>query len=44
MFEQAAKDKQSEANWQEKVDSQLRQLRKTVSHVKITCEASTMAE
>ncbi|CAF0931211.1 unnamed protein product [Adineta ricciae] len=44
VFEQAAKDKQSEANWQEKVDSQLRQLRKTVSHVKITCEASTMAE
>lgn len=44
VFEQAAKERQSDANQQEKVDSQLRLLRKTVSHVKVTCEALTTDE
>jgi hypothetical protein len=41
VFEQAVKEKHSDVNRQEKLDVQLRQLRKMVSHVKITCEAST---
>ena len=41
VFEQAAKEKQSDANRQEKLDLQLRQLRKMITHVKVTCEAST---
>lgn len=41
VFEQAAKEKQSDANRQEKLDLQLRQLRKMLSHVKVTCEATT---
>lgn len=41
VFEQAAKEKQSDANQQEKLDTQLRQLRKMIMHVKVTCEAST---
>jgi hypothetical protein len=41
VFEQATKEKQSDVNRQEKLDVQLRHLRKMVSHVKITCEAST---
>lgn len=41
VFEQAAKEKQSDANRQEKLDIQLRQLRKMITHVKVTCEAST---
>jgi len=41
VFEQANKDKQSDINRQEKLDIQLRQLRKMISHVKVTCEAST---
>ena len=41
VFEQATKDKLSDVNRQEKLDIQLRQLRKMISHVKLTCEAST---
>jgi hypothetical protein len=41
VFEQAVKDNQSDVNRQEKLDLQLRQLRKMISHVKVTCEAST---
>ncbi len=41
VFEQANKEKQSDPNRQEKLDLQLRQLRKMISHVKVTCEAST---
>lgn len=41
VFEQASKEKQSDANRQEKLDLQLRQLRKMITHVKVTCEAST---
>ncbi len=44
VFEQATKEKQSDVNRQEKLDGQLRQLRKMVSHVKVTCEASTTDE
>ena len=44
VFEQATRDKQSDINRQEKLDSQLRQLRKTIAHVKVTCEASTPDE
>ena len=41
VFEQANKDKQSDITRQEKLDTQLRLLRKMISHVKVTCEAST---
>lgn len=41
VFEQATKERQSDVNRQEKLDVQLRQLRKMISHVKVTCEAST---
>ncbi|CAF3699579.1 unnamed protein product, partial [Adineta steineri] len=34
--------RQSDVNQQEKLDLQLRQLRKMISHVKLTCEASTI--
>ena len=40
VFEQAAKDIQSDVNRQEKLDLQLRQLRKMILHVKVTSEAS----
>ncbi|CAF4123225.1 unnamed protein product, partial [Adineta steineri] len=42
VFEQATKERQSDVNQQEKLDLQLRQLRKMISHVKLTCEASTI--
>lgn len=41
-FEQATKEQQSDTNRQEKLDLELRQLRKLISNVKVTCEASTM--
>jgi len=41
VFEQATKDKQSDINHKEKVELHLRQLRKTITHVKVTCEAAT---
>jgi hypothetical protein len=41
VFEQARKDKQLDIRHQEKVDLHLRQLRKMMTHVKVTCEAST---
>lgn len=41
-FEHAAREKQSDTSQQEKFDLQLRQLRKMVGHVKVTCEALTM--
>jgi hypothetical protein len=40
VFEQAAKDIQTDVNRQEKLDLQLRQLRKMILHVKVTSEAS----
>jgi hypothetical protein len=40
VFEQARKDNQSDIKHQEKLDLHLRQLRKMVTHVKVTCEAS----
>ncbi len=42
VFEQATKDKQSNINHQEKLDLHLRQLKKMITHVKITCEALTV--
>ena len=42
VFEQSTKEKQSDVHRQEKLDVQLRHLRKMVSHVKVTCEASTI--
>ena len=42
MFEQAAKQKQLEDNSQGKMDLHLRQLRKMMAHVKVTCEASNV--
>ena len=42
VFEQANKEKQSDVNRQEKLELQLRQLRKTLGHVKVTCEAATV--
>ncbi|CAF3882050.1 unnamed protein product [Rotaria sp. Silwood2] len=42
VFEQATKEQQSDVNQQEKIDLQLRQLRKMISLVKVTCEASTI--
>ena len=42
MFEQAAKQKQSEDSSQGRMDLHLRQLRKMMAHVKVTCEASNM--
>lgn len=44
VFEQANKEKQSDVNRQEKLELQLRQLRKTMTHVKVTCEAATVDE
>ncbi len=41
VFEQSTKENLSDANRQEKLDGQLRQLRKMISQVKVTCEAST---
>ncbi|CAF1217708.1 unnamed protein product [Rotaria sordida] len=41
VFEHATNEKQSDVNRQEKIDLQLRQLRKMVSLIKVTCEAST---
>jgi hypothetical protein len=41
VFEQAVKDKQSVTNRHEKFDLHLHQLRKMITHVKVTCEAST---
>jgi hypothetical protein len=42
VFQQAAKDKQSNIKHQERLDLHLRQLRRLITHVKITCEASTV--
>jgi uncharacterized glyoxalase superfamily protein PhnB len=42
VFEQALKDKYSDINHQEKVNTNLRQLKKMMTHVKITCEGSTI--
>jgi hypothetical protein len=44
VFEQATKEKQSDVNRQEKLDLQLRQLRKMITHVKVTCEASSTTD
>ncbi|CAF3353891.1 unnamed protein product [Rotaria sp. Silwood1] len=44
VFDQATKENQSDVNRQEKLDLQLRHLRKMISLVKVTCEASTMDE
>jgi hypothetical protein len=41
VFEQAVKDKQSHTNYQEKLDSHYRQIKKLLTHVKITCETLT---
>ena len=41
VLEQFIQDKPSEKNHREKLDSDLRHLKKLTSHVKITCEAWT---
>ena len=41
MFEHAVQTKQSELNHKDRLDLHLRQLRRLITHVKVTCEAST---
>ncbi len=41
MFEHTAKYNQLDLNHQEKLHLHLSQLRKMVTHIKVTCEAST---
>ncbi|UJR23579.1 hypothetical protein I4U23_026567 [Adineta vaga] len=41
IFEHATKDYQPDISHEEKVDVQLRHLKKLITHVKVTCEAST---